>query len=257
MKFQIGIYEDLDYETYASIPAWRSHDLTTLIKCPYSWKHQKPLTESPALLEGRVQHTVFLEHEKFDEEFVIAPELDRRTKAGKEQYSDWLMSVGDRTAVKKDMYDICMERREVVEKYIPNADDKVELTVCFYWATQPCKARLDWYTGTDIWDLKTCRDASPRGFRSAINNFGYYQQAAYYLTACRAVNLRADKFFFLAQEKVHPYAYGVYTLSEEAIQYGVSRNEQALKLGLRVKDGEEFRPFNLPDNVEFDVSDLQ
>ena len=71
MKFQIGIYEDLDYETYASIPAWRSHDLTTLIKCPYSWKHQKPITESPALLEGRVQHTVFLEHDKFDDEFVI------------------------------------------------------------------------------------------------------------------------------------------------------------------------------------------
>ena len=87
MKFQIGIYEDLDYETYASIPAWRSHDLTTLIKCPYSWKHQKPISESPALLEGRVQHTVFLEHEKFLDEFAIEPIVDRRTKAGKEEFN--------------------------------------------------------------------------------------------------------------------------------------------------------------------------
>ena len=36
-----------------------------------------------------------------------------------------------------------------------------------------------------IWDLKTCRD-TPCGFRSAINNFGYYQQAAYYLGMSRS-----------------------------------------------------------------------
>ena len=257
MEFKVGVYEGLDYETYASIPAWRSHDLTTLIKCPYTWKHQRPMTESTALLEGRVQHTVFLEHEKFDDEFVIAPDLDRRTKSGKEEYNTWLDTVGDRRAIKRDLYDICMERREVVEEYIPTTDHQVELTVCFVWAGQHCKARLDWYTGTDVWDLKTCRDASPRGFRSAINNFRYYQQAAYYLTACKAVGLRADKFYFLAQEKVHPYLYAVYTLSGEAIQYGIARNEQALSLGLRVKEGEEFRPFNVPETVEFDVSDVQ
>ena len=66
MEFKEGIYEDLDYQTYDSIPAWRSHDLTTIIKCPYTWKNQAPNSESPALLEGRVQHTCFLEHHKFD-----------------------------------------------------------------------------------------------------------------------------------------------------------------------------------------------
>ena len=57
MNYSPGIYENLPYEEYAAIPAYRSHDLTSVIKCPYTWKYQKDLEPSPALLEGRVQHT--------------------------------------------------------------------------------------------------------------------------------------------------------------------------------------------------------
>ena len=90
-----GIYEDIPYEEYAAIPAFRSHDLTSVIKCPYSWKNRKEMVQTPALLEGRVQHTVFLEHHKFDEEFIIMPKFDRRTKAGKEEYEDFMATVED------------------------------------------------------------------------------------------------------------------------------------------------------------------
>ena len=85
-EFKVGIYDDIPYDDYAEIPAFRSHDLTSVIKCPYSWKNKKDMVQTPALLEGRVQHTVFLEHHKFDEEFVIQPKFDRRTKVGKEEY---------------------------------------------------------------------------------------------------------------------------------------------------------------------------
>ena len=119
-----GIYEDIPYEEYAEIPAFRSHDLTSVIKCPYSWKNRKEMVQTPALLEGRVQHTVFLEHHKFDEEFIIMPKFDRRTKAGKAEYEDFMATVEDRTAITQDMYDVCMERREVVADYIPKEDPK-------------------------------------------------------------------------------------------------------------------------------------
>ena len=55
MEFKEGIYENLDYPTYDSIPAWRSHDLTDISKCPFTWKHKVFDSESPALLEGRAQ----------------------------------------------------------------------------------------------------------------------------------------------------------------------------------------------------------
>ena len=97
-----------------------------------------------------MQHTVFLEYDKFFDEFAIEPNVDRRTKAGKEEYADWLATLGDRTPCKQDMFDICMERREVVREYIPKMEHGVELTLLFNWCGQPCKAKLDWYTGTDV-----------------------------------------------------------------------------------------------------------
>ena len=255
MDFKPGIYENLDYPTYDSIPAWRSHDLTSLAKCPYTWKHGV-FKETPALLEGRVQHSVFLEHHKFFDEYAIEPVVDRRTKAGKAEYAEWLETVGDRTPVKQDLYDLCMERREVVRDHIPQSDHYVELTICFMWNNQQCKGKLDWHTGSDIWDLKTCRDASPRGFRGAINTFRYHQQAAFYLAGCRAVGLPTERFYFLAQEKTHPYPFAVYTLSEEAIAYGDAQNEQALAVGLACVVAGIYRPYNIEGVTEFGLADL-
>ena len=257
MDFKPGLYEDLDYETYASIPAWRSHDLTTIARCPFTWKNQRPTNESPALLEGRVQHTVFLEHHKFDDEFVILPKFDRRTKDGRADYEDFMANIGNRTAITQDMYDNCMLRREVVADYIPKETDQVEVTLVFEWHGHPFKARMDWYDGQRIWDLKTCRDASPRGFLAAINNFRYYQQASYYIQACRAAGLPTEKFYFLAQEKAHPYPYAVYTLDDEAIAYGDSRNEQAMAQLLRCQQEDNFKPFGLDSEVEFKLGDLR
>ena len=34
MEFKVGAYENVPYEEYAEIEAFRSHDLTSVIKCP-------------------------------------------------------------------------------------------------------------------------------------------------------------------------------------------------------------------------------
>ena len=255
MEFKEGIYEDLDYPTYDSIPAWRSHDLTSIAKCPFTWKN-RTFNNSPALLEGRVQHTVFLEHHKFFDEFAIEPPVDRRTKAGKQEYAEWLEDLGDKTPCKQDMEEKGRERGEGGEEGRPEPNHRVELTLCWMWNGQPCKGKLDWHTGTDIWDLKTCRDASPRGFRSAINTFRYHQQAAYYLAGCRAVGLPTEKFYFLAQEKAAPYPYCVYTLSDEAIAYADAQNEQAMAIGIKCREQDLYLPYNQEGIKEFGLADL-
>ena len=253
---QLGIHENITYEEYDSIPAYRSHDLTASIRCPYSWKHKKAMTQTPALLEGRVQHTVFLEHQNFDAEFVIQPNIDRRTKAGKAEYQSFMDTVGDRTAISRDLYDTCMERRNVVQTFVPGKEDSVELTIVFMWHDQPFKCRLDWYSKPFVWDLKTCRDASPRGFRGAINSFNYHMQAALYVDACKSVGLPAEGFKFLAQEKAHPYPFAVYTMSAEALEYGRARNEQALSMLLECKAKDEYQPYNLVGEQTIEITDL-
>ena len=247
MDFKIGTFKGLSYEEYAAIPAYRSHDLMAADRCVFSWKNEAPMKETPALIEGRLQHTVFLEFDKFDEEFVIEPNVDRRTKAGKEEYEDFKNSLNGRSPVKQDMYDVCMERREIVKDFIPDPEDHVEWTVCFMWHGQQFKCRLDWYCTAFqfVWDLKTCRDASPRGFKSAVNNFKYFQQAALYVDAMEYSGIPCNGFKFLAQEKAHPYPYAVYQLSDEALEYGRAKNEKALKNILDCKASIESLPFGL------------
>ena len=256
MDFKKGVYMNIAYDEYAEIPAFRSHDLTSVIRCAYTWKNQAPMKESPALIEGRLQHTVFLELDKFDDEFVIEPNVDRRTKVGKAEYEDFKSGIGDRTPVKQDMYNVCMDRREIVKNYAPSETDEVELTLCFMWHGHPFKARLDWHDGSGAWDLKTARDASPRGFVRAINNFNYHMQAALYLDACLASNLGAEQFMFLAQEKAHPYPYAVYTLSDDAMEYGRAKNEQALETLLRCKKNDDYRPYNISGVQVVELGDL-
>ena len=256
MEFKIGYYEDIPYEDYAEIEAYRSHDLTTAIKCPYTWKYQKPLTETPALLEGRVQHTVFLEHHNFAKEFVIEPKIDKRTKAGKAEYEIFKKEIGNRRAISVDLYDTCMERRSVVQEYIPKKTDKIELTVCFEFCGQPFKSRFDWYDNEQIWDLKTCRDASSRGFIAAINNFKYHMQAGLYVHAARSVDLPCKGFSFLAQEKVHPYCYAVYEMAPEALEYGLAQCEQALDRILRCEADNEYKPFGYKEKQVIALENL-
>ncbi len=255
-EFEVGIYDNIPYEDYAAIPAYRSHDLTAVIKCPYTWKFKKQGEQTPAMLEGRVQHTLFLEEHNFDKEFVVQPQIDRRTKAGKEDYETFLNTVGERTVISQDLYDTCLERKGVVQEFVPKPTDMVELTVCFMWHDQPFKARLDWYDNEYIWDLKTCVDASPRGFIRAVNNFNYHMQASLYIDACKAVNLKCEGFKFLAQEKKDPYPYAVYTLSDESIKYAQARNEQALEKILKCEAEKEYRPFGLYGEQVIESTDL-
>ena len=257
MEFKEGIYEDMPFEEYNEIPAYRASDLKDAGKCIYTWKNKRGFQDSPALLEGRVQHTVFLEFHNFDKEFVIQPAIDRRTKVGKAEYEDFLATVGNRTPITQDLYNTCMERRETVKHLIPDGkNDRTELTVCYIYHGQPFKSRLDWYDGKRVWDLKTCRDASPRGFKQAINNFNYHMQAALYVDACRIVGLPADGFSFLAQEKAQPYPYVVYEMSDEAMLYARSKNEQALATILSSKESDDYRPYNLDGVQTIELGDL-
>src|SRR5690606_27628933 len=42
----------------------------------------------------------------------------------------------------------------------------------------PCRARFDLYDGINAGDLKTARDASPRGFNRSVGAYGYHIQQA-------------------------------------------------------------------------------
>ena len=249
-QYPAGVYEDMPFEEYNKIDAIRSHDLTSIIKDPYTWKYEtKPDSEASFFVEGRLQHCLFLEPHVFADEFVVAPNIDRRTKVGKEEYAEFIENVGNRTVVNQAMVDECQARVEVLDALRPKEGDRTELTIVFDYYGHKCKSRLDMVSNNTIIDLKTCRSASPRSFIQSVRSYGYYQQGAFYLTAGQCAGLDVDKFQFLAIQKAQPYPYVVYELTPESIAYGSAQNQQAIDLMMHCKEHDIYTPYNLHNKI--------
>lgn len=67
----------------------------------FQYRKNHPLEQTTALLVGSAVHKMVLEPETFDSEFVIAPDINRRTKNGKEEYADFLKSAAGKSIITK------------------------------------------------------------------------------------------------------------------------------------------------------------
>lgn len=99
------------------------------------------------------------------------------------------------------------------------------------------RARLDWLPEpsagrTVLADYKTCRSAAPDHLQRAIHDYGYHQQAGFYLDGAVALDLAGPDaaFVFVFQEKTAPYLVTVAQVDALALQVGRYLNRQALDL---------------------------
>lgn len=77
----------------------------------------------------------------------------------------------------------------------------------------PVRARFDMYDGVKGADLKTARDASPKGFNQSVGRYGYHVQEAWYSDAHKAETGRElEAFTFVVVEAAPPHLVGVYVL---------------------------------------------
>jgi hypothetical protein len=96
------------------------------------------------------------------------------------------------------------------------------------------RARLDWYPypGSGrliVPDYKTCRSAAPDDLQRAISEYGYHQQAAWYLDGIKALGLAEDPQFVLVfQETSAPYLVTVAQPDRTALRIGAHLNRVAL-----------------------------
>ena len=84
---------------YRNHPAVSRSELWRIRESPqkFAWYKQHPPEPTPALLFGQVFHKLVLEPNLFEQEFVVAPECDRRTKAGKMAWADFQMEAQNKT----------------------------------------------------------------------------------------------------------------------------------------------------------------
>ncbi len=207
-------------------------DLDLLHICPAKYRYRKDNPdehETPALLFGSMVHKLILEFDEFEKEFAVAPEGDKRTKAGKQAFDDFMATVGDRKVVSLADYEEGCRIRDAV---MTNPKAKQLLTggdteTSYYWNDErtgvKCKCRPDKVNMGYIIDLKTTNDASREGFARSLFNYRYHVQAAWYLKGYEAATgIKPAGFIFVAVEKEAPYATAIYIVNDVTVDIGMS-----------------------------------
>lgn len=185
-----------------------------------------PPKETPALIIGSAVHCAVLEPEEFGKRYAVGPRVDKRTKAGKEEWEAFLIASEGLTCLDSETATLCERIMESVRKF-PAAKyllsgGKAEEPI--YWTDEAigvdCKARPDWLTPENIIvDIKTTDDASPRGFAQSVRKYRYDVQAAFYWDGLEAATQRTcEGFFFIVVEKSPPFLCAVYYISNDDMQ---------------------------------------
>ena len=245
-EIETGVFRDIPFADYLEMEGLHKTDLHVMLTqtpAHYHWCVTHPdETDTSAKKFGRILHTLVLEPDNFNARFILAPETgpdgaawNRRYKAHKEAWAEWLASIGDREGIDEADQARAMAMVEKIQEH-PMAHevlDGAETELSLRWTDRttmmPCKARLDIYKGRVVADLKTCKTADPTRFPRDAYRYGYWFQAAFYLMGCRAVGLQADTFAIIAAESNPPHCVAVYELSPEDLDMGRSQVASVLQ----------------------------
>lgn len=228
-----GIYPGIPAIEYH---AWDAQNFSSLklanrTLAHYRYEKTHPREQTAAMALGQATHCAVLEPERFAVDYAAAPECDRRTKVGKATWAEFVLEHGHAEALKAEDFALCQGMSAAAWAH-PLASEILKGAganeVSALWVDPetglPSKCRPDRITTFDGWthvvDVKTAQDASPRGFRKAIANFDYHQQAAWYLDGLSEVEPRERRFTFIAIESKPPHCVAVYSLDEWAIEQG-------------------------------------
>ena len=242
-----------EYHAHAAIS---KSDLDLVHRSPMHFQYRKnhPLEQTTALLVGSAVHKMVLEPETFDSEFVIAPDINRRTKNGKEEYADFLKSAAGKSIITKEIYRQATDMAEAISHH-PTArklltDGKAEQS--YFWddleTGAKCKCRPDYIRRGFCVDYKTTQDASPDGFQRSAYNYRYHVQAYWYLHGLAANGITDLDFVFIAQEKEPPYAIAVYYADEFVLKLGEQEAKEDLQTLQHCIDIGSFSGY--PDNIQ-------
>lgn len=195
---------------------------------------------SDAMQFGSACHAAIFEPGRFDSTYLVGPECDRRTKAGKQLWADAVeYNPGSILLKPRDAQDLMGMRDSITAHpdFAPIASRSGYPEISYYWSQLGwfCKARFDWITTTalplhdgekrTIFDLKTTRFGVSEGeVRKTIEKFGYDVQASWYLSAMPDAN-----FVFIFASKIPPYEVAFFPVTPEMRAQGHEKIDTLLQ----------------------------
>ena len=229
--------ENMSNAEYRKKEGISSSDLKKMMKSMASYKYYKDHPEdndSEAFQFGRAYHKLMLEPDDFDNEFIVSPKFDRRTKDGKAAYEAFLAQAEGKEVINEETYQKLLEMQAALyETPFVKLLIKGEHEKSFFWVDEetgiPCKCRPDSFGQIKdqyiCVDLKTTNDAETDKFMRDALKYGYDIQAYHYCQGLENAYKQPFKFIFIAQEKTAPYLVNVL----EADEYFMKSGEELTK----------------------------
>jgi exodeoxyribonuclease VIII len=250
----IGVHHNLSDDEYFAHPAINCSGLKLIAsKTPLHFKHQQtaPRIETKALTLGSAIHCATLEPEAFTERYVIAPPIDKRTKEGKAAWAE--LEASEKIVLSADDAELVASVAQSVRNHKTASklltSGNAEVAVFSQIDGMNVKCKCDYLRqNVAIIDLKTTEDASEKGFLKSVFNYGYHQQAAFYMDVLESIGQPVDAFVFIAVEKTAPFAVGIYELDAECVAIGRALNQRAMATHRECLETDDWRGYS--ENIE-------
>lgn len=237
----------------------RRSDLWKIRESPekYLWAINHPEPPTPALVFGSMVHKLLLQPDTFVDEYAIAPESDRRTTLGKQDWELFYERSRGKTAVKLADYNTANDMVNAVTRH-PIARKLLngEVEKPLFWTDvdtgELCKVRLDMLTELGgkpvVVDYKTAASAQTDQFNHAIFRHGYMLQAFMYTEAImQTMHLtERPKFVFIVQEKKAPYSVNCVEATEDIITAGMDTFRELIGILHQCKETGYWYGYNGP-----------
>ncbi|EHH6568328.1 exodeoxyribonuclease VIII [Escherichia coli] len=260
-----GIYYGISNENYHAGPGVSKSQLDDIADTPalYLWRKDAPVdtTKTKTLDLGTAFHCRVLEPEEFSNRFIVAPEFNRRTNAGKEEEKAFLMecaSTGKTVITAEEGRKIELMYQSVMAlplgQWLVESAGHAESSI--YWEDPEtgilCRCRPDKIIPEFHWimDVKTTADI--QRFKTAYYDYRYHVQDAFYSDGYEAqFGVQPTFVFLVASTTVEcgRYPVEIFMMGEEAKLAGQQeyhRNLRTLADCLNTDEWPAIKTLSLP-----------
>jgi len=232
----------LDDSVYRDGPGLSHSDIKEIFepKTPQNFRAKLGKTREPtdAMKIGSATHLGILQHEEFLKRVRVLPDINRRTKAGKEEYENFHAENADKIILKNDDLERIEGMAEKVLNHprlsglINNPHNMIEHCGYLNIDKTLCKFKPDLLNAKLglIVDIKTTQSGHYHAFRREISDYCYDSQAAFYCHCAKEIFQCDFQFMWLAIEKFPPFDVYLYYPAPRMVSRAMEKVFDALSL---------------------------
>jgi len=240
------IHNNIPMAEYRQMPGLSKHELDNFAVAPAYYQHRKKQEWKPSrsMEMGTLIHSLVLEGRC---DYAVGPDVDKRTKAGKEDWALFCENNLGKIVVSKEEEAIirgCQSACAPLMEHCAFTDDDIETSIFWQRDGIPCKGRPDMIAQVHgelaLVDLKTTTDI--RTFDSAFNRFRYDVQAAWYQYGLKEA-MKLDKlpgFWFLVVDTEAPHLAQFMRASSEILEIANAKIDEELAYFNRCQTAQEW-----------------